>query len=136
MSEGLFRPLPLNFPSELRAAAFRISPSGKSQSSVPSTAYPFLLNHSTAATASVGGHATFSPIRQKRTARTQRNRGNSVNRGTEESWSSFSACAEAEPRDTPETFKPSNIFERGQLRSTWFGSEAEFQNLADELLVT
>jgi hypothetical protein len=40
------------------------------------------------------------------------------------------------PRETLETFKPSNIFERGQLRSTWFGSEAEFQNLADQLLVT
>jgi hypothetical protein len=40
---------------------------------------------------------------------------NTGNRGTEDSWSSFIARAEAGTRDTLEAFKPSNIFERGQL---------------------
>src|SRR6266446_3270626 len=38
-----------------------IAASFKSQSSVPRTAYPFVPNHSTAAAASIRGHATSSP---------------------------------------------------------------------------
>jgi hypothetical protein len=56
--------------------------------------------------------------------------GSTVKGGTEESWISFIARAEAETRDTLETFQPSSILERARYCSTWFGSEAEFQNLS------
>jgi hypothetical protein len=56
--------------------------------------------------------------------------GNTVNRGTEEEWSSFVARAGTETRAYLQAFKPSDIVERGQLffNVTWV-SEADFKLL-------
>jgi len=60
--------------------------------------------------------------------------GNTVNRENEESWSSFVACAGAETRTYLQTFKPSDIVERGQLvfNVVWV-SEGEFTNPSTHL---
>jgi len=56
--------------------------------------------------------------------------GNTVNRGNEESWSSFVARAAAETRTYLQAFKPADIVEQGRLvfNVTWV-SEAEFKDL-------
>src|SRR6267378_7418742 len=54
-----------------------IAASFKSQSSVPRTAYPFVPNHSTAAAASIRGHATSSPALKAATRNSDgKSRGN------------------------------------------------------------
>jgi hypothetical protein len=60
--------------------------------------------------------------------------GNAVNRGNEESWSSFVARAGAETRTYLQAFKPSDIVERGQLvfNVVWV-SEGEFTNPSTHL---
>jgi hypothetical protein len=56
--------------------------------------------------------------------------GNTVNRGNQESWSSFVVRAAVETRTYLQLFKPAGIVERGRLvfNVTWV-SEAEFKNL-------
>jgi hypothetical protein len=99
MSEGLFRLLPLNFPSELGAAAFRI---GEEVAWPPTLAVAAVEWFTRNGYAVLGTELWLLPDGEilKRTARTQRNHGNTVNRGTEESWSSSSAGAEKTPRDS------------------------------------
>jgi hypothetical protein len=57
--------------------------------------------------------------------------GNTVNRGSEEPWGSFVSRAGEETRTYLQTFKPSDIVERGQLffNVTWI-NEAEFKTLS------
>ena len=56
--------------------------------------------------------------------------GNTVNRGKEESWSSFVARAAAETRTYLQEFKPSDIVEQGQsVFNVSRVSEAEFNDL-------
>jgi hypothetical protein len=56
--------------------------------------------------------------------------GNTVNRGNQESWSSFVVRAAVETRTYLQAFKPADIVEQGRLvfNVTWV-SEAEFKNL-------
>jgi hypothetical protein len=56
--------------------------------------------------------------------------GNTVNRGNQESWSSFVARAAAETRTYLQAFKPTDVLEQGRLvfNVTWV-SEAEFKDL-------
>jgi hypothetical protein len=62
--------------------------------------------------------------------------GYTVNRGTEESWSSLIARAEAETRDTLEAFKPSNIFLRGQLLFNVVWQRSRIPESFHELFIT
>jgi hypothetical protein len=130
MPSELFPP---DFPSELRVAAFRAG---------DEVTWPPMLAAATVEWLGTNGYAVlgtelwfskdaaiqslpvgFSGLREVH--------GNTVNRGNEESWSSFVARAGSETRTYLQAFKPSDIVEQGQFvfNVVWV-SEAEFQNLS------
>ena len=133
MPSELFPP---DFPSELRVAAFRAG---------DEVAWPRILAAAAVEWFGTNGYAVLGtelwllkdagiqslPMGLSGTREVN---GNTVNRGNEESWSSFVARAGAETRTYLQAFKPSDIVERGQLvfNVVWV-SEGEFANPSTHL---
>jgi len=133
MPSELFPP---DFPSELRIAAFRAG---------DEAAWPRILAAAAVEWFGTNGYAILGtelwllkdaaiqslPMGLSGTRAVH---GNTVNRGNEESWSSFVARAGAETRTYLQAFKPSDIVERGQLvfNVVWV-SEGEFTNPSTHL---
>ena len=133
MPSELFPP---DFPSELRVAAFRAG---------DEVAWPRILAAAAVEWFGTNGYAVLGtelwllkdaaiqslPMGLSGTREVH---GNTVNRGNEESWSSFVARAGTETRTYLQAFKPSDIVERGQLvfNVVWV-SEGEFTNPSTHL---
>ena len=133
MPSELFPP---DFPSELRVAAFRAG---------DEVAWPRILAAAAVEWFGTNGYAVLgtelwllkdAAIQSllMGLSGTREVHGNTVNRGNEESWSSFVGRAGAETRTYLQAFKPSDIVERGQsvFNVAWV-SEGEFTNPSTHL---